>query len=120
MCFQIMGFGVTDRVLRQVRLNKTIKNEFTIQASAMDIELSELHDMAVLAFINDVNQSKDGATYLQQPKISAAKISNIRLSARVFGMVEQLANADGNSVSVPAVIYTGLMFWAKKHNFKTE
>ncbi len=112
---------MTSRVLRQVRMSKKIKQEFTVQASAMDVELSELHDMAIMDFVHESEESLEAPVFLQQPKITSAITCNIRLSSSVLNSIEKLATKDeNNSVSVPAAIYTGLIRWAKKHEFKTE
>lgn len=112
---------MTVRVLRQVRMNKKIKKEFTVQASAMDVELSVLHDMAIMDFVQETEASSEAPVFLQQPKITSAITCNIRLSTSVLDSIEKLAtNDENNSVSVPAAIYTGLIRWARKHDFKTE
>lgn len=107
------------RILRQIRLNKSINREFKVQASAMDVELATLHDMAISEFIKYLKTEKKPPIFLQQPNKNSAITTNVRVSEAILKDVEVLANKNAGlvSVSVPAFIYTALMHWANKHEF---
>ncbi|EGR0263952.1 hypothetical protein BC355_09085 [Vibrio cholerae] len=99
------------RQLRQVRLETNIANEFKLNADAFVVDISELFDEVVTQFLTEHKHKK--ITYLSQPK--EIPVTNVRLLPSVLEKAEERANQDKHSV--PNLLYTAFMWYAKKNQF---
>lgn len=99
------------RQLRQVRLETKIANEFKTNADAWVVDISELFDEVVSEFLETFKHNK--ITYLSQPK--GIPVTNVRLLPTVLAKAEKRAVLDKHSV--PDLLYTAFIWYAKKNNF---
>lgn len=101
----------TDRILRQIRLEPTIAKQMKVVAEAWVIDDAELYDQIMIEFLNAYKDKP--IVYLSQPKDE--KVTNVRLLNDVFLDVEKRADIDKRSI--PNIIYTAFIWFAKNNNF---
>lgn len=115
-----MGERRNERALRQIRLTATLKRQFKSMALSRNVLLENLYDEAVLDFLNDVKgQPVKSYPWLSQPRSPSGSITNVSLSCKTIEEIDTHLNTyELAHVTQPTVIYTALIHWANKYNFK--